>query len=343
MIYVNARFVTQPLTGVQRYAFEICMQLKKMDTHIVFLCPPFVKQQDWALDLPVQKMGINQGHRWEQIDLPLYLSSKKKALLFSPCNMGPLFYKQQWLTLHDLSFKLYPQFNTTLFSRWYQFAIARLCYRVTHIFTVSETVKQAIAQQYKISESKISTTFNGIGASMLSDFQNNFQKEKIILTVGSLSNRKNTHLIIEAFLASDLLNDYTLVIIGKPNAIYQYKKSERNERIVYIEEASDSLLKTYYAKASIACFMSVYEGFGIPILEALYYQCKVICSDIPVFRELYDGAVYFCDVTAVRTLTKMLNEIPNKPMAQASTIEAMLKKYDYQVSADIIYKTMQAS
>ena len=55
MIYVNARFVTQPLTGVQRYAFEICMQLKKMDTHIVFLCPPFVKQQDWALDLPGAK------------------------------------------------------------------------------------------------------------------------------------------------------------------------------------------------------------------------------------------------------------------------------------------------
>ena len=343
MIYVNARFVTQPLTGVQRYAFEICMQLKKIDNHIIFLCPAFAKQQDWAAALPVQKMGINRGHKWEQIDLPCYLSTKKKALLFSPCNTGPLFYKLQWLTLHDLSFKLFPEFNTILFSRWYQFVVARLCHQVSHIFTVSETVKQDIVKQYKISESKLSITYNGIGTSILNNQTSAFQKEKIILTVGSLSNRKNTHLMIEAFLASDLYDEFTLVIIGKPNDIYQYKKLERNERILYIDEASDSVLKMYYAKATIACFMSVYEGFGIPILEALYYQCKVICSDIPVFKELYAGAVYFCDVTNAVTLTKMFNQILNNPIAQASIVEDMLKKYDYQSSAHIIYKTMQAS
>ena len=343
MIYVNARFITQPLTGVQRYAFEVCIQMKKMDPTITFISSKNVIQKEWATVLNVQTFGLFSGHLWEQIELPLYLLKQKKGLLFSPCNTGPLLYSRQLLTLHDLAFKLFPTYNHFLFRSWYNFLIPKLCKKVKHIFTVSQTIKNEIITQYQTSREKISVTYNGISASMQISGDSPLQKEKMILTVGSINDRKNIHFLINGFLASQLAKEYKLVIIGKLNTIFKSTEINHSPQIIVIENADDSLLRDYYSKAELTCFLSHYEGFGIPILEALQFQCKVICSDIPAFRELFSGAVYFCSSKNSQELIKMLNHVNTYKVTSQNVVNLLNQKYNYLKSANVILNQLHHS
>lgn len=343
MIYVNARFVTQPLTGVQRYAFEVCLQLKNMDPGIVFLSPANVVHHEWVQILAVKKIGLLKGHLWEQIELPIYLKRQKKAILFSPCNTGPLFFNRQLLSLHDVAFKIFPQFNSNLFQVWYNFLVPRLCKKALHIFTVSQTVKKEICTYYAVRESKISVTFNGVSAAMIEAASVVVEKEKMILSIGSLNKRKNIEFLIEAFLSSQLVSHYKLVIIGKPNDIYSQSNLRNHPQIEIIENATDSQLVSYYQRAELACFLSVYEGFGIPVLESLQFACKLICADIPVFRELYEGAVYFCNPTKEQDLIEMLNQISSMSATSKEKVLDLNQKYNYFQSAQHILKLIRQS
>ncbi len=343
MIYVNARFVTQPLTGVQRYAFEVCLQLKNMDASIVFLSPGNVVHHEWVQALSVKIIGLLKGHLWEQIELPAYLKRQNNAVLFSPCNTGPLFFNRQLLSLHDLAFKIFPQFNSYLFQVWYNFLVPRLCKKALHIFTVSQTVKKEISTYYSIPENKISISFNGVSAAMLEASNVIVEKEKIVLTIGSFNKRKNIPILIKAFLASQLAKDYKLLIIGKPNAIYAQSDFPASQQIEIMEDVSDAKLVAYYQKAEIACFLSLYEGFGIPVLESLQFACKVICADIPVFRELYEGAVYFCNPTKDKDLSEMLNQITTTHVTSKEKVLELNQKYNYLQSARHILKLINQS
>lgn len=336
IIYVNARFITQPLTGVQRYAFEVCIQMKKMNPGIIFLSPKNVMQPEWKKLLGVKTIGLLTGHLWEQIELPIYLLRMKKGLLFSPCNTGPLLVGKHCLTLHDVAFKIFETSHTHLFRKWYNFLIPKLCKSALHLFTVSETVKNEIVSLYHLNPKKISITYNGIAETMKSKSASPLAKEKIILTVGSLTNQKNTQFLITGFLASALAQDYQLIIIGKTNGIFKSVSLESNPKIKWIDDVTDTQLIEYYKKAEIACFLSLYEGFGIPVLESLQFQCKVICSDIPTFRELYNGVVSFCDVTNSAAFTGMLNQIDSIPLPSAERVAQMNTKYNYHLSADTI-------
>jgi glycosyltransferase involved in cell wall biosynthesis len=342
MIFVNARFLTQPLSGVQRYAFEISMQMKKLNPAIVFLTPPYVIHLEWEKRLGAKRIGKLKGHIWEQFELVWYLKRQNKPKLFSPANTGPINYTNQYLTLHDISFKLFPQFNTKIFLTYYNFIIPKLLNKVKSIFTVSQTVKSEISKTYTIPESQINITYNGIGESFIDiRMQNNLpQKEKILLSVGSLSSRKNTQLIIDAFLASELAQDYRLVLIGNTNTIFTNEKLKTYSNVDIIEKASDSLIIEYYQKAELACYISSYEGFGLPILESLYFNCKVLCSDIPVFKELFSEYASFCSIEALKEVVAQLNLLPFKSTILPSQIESLEQKYSYYKSANNILQIM---
>lgn len=342
MIFVNARFLTQPLSGVQRYAFEISMQMKKLNPAIVFLTPSNVLHLEWEKKLEAKRIGKFKGHIWEQFELVWYLKSQNKPKLFSPANTGPINYTNQYLTLHDISFKLFPQFNTKKFETYYNFIIPKLLNKVKSIFTVSQTVKSEISKTYTIPESKIFVTYNGIGESLRNISNQNIpnQKEKILLSVGSLSSRKNTHLIIDAFIASELARDFRLVLIGNKNSIFTSLKLKSYPNIEIIEQASDSLIIEYYQKAELACYLSNYEGFGLPILESLYFNCKVLCSDIPVFKELFLEYASFCSIASVKEVVSQLNLLPFKTTITTSQIESLEQKFNYYQSANNILQIM---
>lgn len=109
MIYVNARFLTQPITGVQRYSLEISLQLKQLMPSIRFVAPQNVIHPEMVEALGVELVGSRTGHAWEQIDLPRFLRSNGSPLLVNLANTAPLLYGNKISTLHDIAFERFPK------------------------------------------------------------------------------------------------------------------------------------------------------------------------------------------------------------------------------------------
>lgn len=336
MIVVNARFLTQPLTGVQRYAFEISMQIKLAQPDTLFVCPRNILHTKWAECLQAETLGPFTGHIWEQITLTHYIRRHPEAVLFSPGNTGPLWVKNQWITVHDLAFLQSPRAQHVLFVMGYRWLIPRLLKKAKGIFTVSETIKQELMQTYSLHAHKIQVTYNGLAAWMKKEKAKQYPKEKMILMVGSLSARKNLVALYKGFLQSGLASNYSLVIFGNRAKIYPWTQLPDHPNIFYVRHGDDELLLQYYQRAAILCSLSLYEGFGLPILEALHFGCRVICSDIPVYHELYQQKVRYCSTSDAEDIAQQLRETAADFETGEVSVVTLPAAYDYKVAASKI-------
>ena len=338
-IYVNARFLTQPVSGVQRYGIECSRQISKKHTNIVFLSPPDILHKVIAAELGAEVIGKNKGHLWEQIDLPRYLAKQGHPPLLNLANTAPLSYSNNYITIHDLSFYHHPEWNSKLFSKWYNFLLPRLARKTRHIFTVSNTMRDEIIKHYHIAPPKVSVTYNGLSQNILQYPQEDTVKEKIILSVGSFNTRKNHHSLIKAFIGSNVKKRYRLVIIGDKNKVFSESGLDEalisNNNIDILQRLTEGELAATYAKAEIIVSLSMYEGFGIPVLEGLYFGCKVLCSDIPVYRELYDKYAYFCSPYAISDIQAALETVAGSD-SKGSDAKELFEKYSYPRAADTI-------
>lgn len=334
-IFVNARFLTQPLSGVQRYGIECSRQIKKLHEDVTFVAPANILHEDIAKELNVRLIGTNKGQLWEQADLPFYLAREKYPPLLNLANTAPLLYSNNYITIHDLAFHHHPEWNTKSFSTWYNILIPRLAYNCRHIFTVSQTVRGEIMQHYGVAGSKISVAYNGISQRMLNS-PRVAKKEKIILSVGTFNIRKNHQKLISAYLESPLKDEYQLVIVGDKNRVFRDSGIDEaalaSSNIKIYPTLSEDELIAMYQKAGIVVSLSLYEGFGIPLLEGLYNGCKVVCSDIPVYKELYDGYATFCDPQDIDSIKSALGLTAKHTNARAD-IDLLMNKYSYEQSA----------
>lgn len=345
-IFVNARFLTQPLSGVQRYGIECSRQIKKRYPQVQFIAPGDIVHHDVAKELDVVTVGRNTGHLWEQYDLPLFMRKQKSPPLLNLANTAPLFYGNNFITIHDLAFHHHPEWNSKKFAAGYNFLIPRLAHNCRHLFTVSNTVKSELVQCYKLPESKISVTYNGLSQSMLAEGSGGKPaKEKIILSVGTFTKRKNHQNLIAAFLESKVKGEYSLAIIGDKNKIFSEAGIDEHilagSNIKIMARLDDSELIAAYQKAEIVVSLSLYEGFGIPLLEGLYSGCKIICSDIPVYRELYGGHARFCLPTDIHSIAAALEDTARAP-ASASASADLFQKYSYGQAAEMILEKILA-
>lgn len=334
-LYINARFLTQPLSGVQRYSIEMSRQILEVFPNTVFLSPKNILHQDIAHEFGAKIIGNHTGHVWEQTSLPNYLKKMGCPPLFNPGNTAPLFYANNFITIHDLAFKHFPQWNSKAFVLWYNFLVPRITKRAKHIFTVSQTVKEELQKELQLPFSKITVAYNGLSNTFLVLRNETVPKEKIILAVGSLNQRKNHHALIQAFQNANLSKDYQLVIVGGRHSIFAHETlSIDTGRITVINDADDTALALLYNKAEITVSLSAYEGFGIPVLEGLYFGCKVLCSDIEVYHELFEGKVYFCNQVDINDISTKLDDMVKSPYPTA--VASVVKKYNYTPAAQII-------
>jgi len=313
-IYVNARFLTQPITGVQRYGIECSRQIKKLHPEVTFLTPENILSKDIATELEVEIIGKNTGHRWEQTDLPRYLKKIGNPKLLNFANTAPLLYNNNYTTIHDLAFHFHPEWNSRLFATWYNFLIPKIAKKSKHIFTVSNTIKDEIITAYYIQPDKISVTFNGISKKLTEYINGNIPtKKKIILSVGTFSIRKNHQNVIKGFLQSNIKDEYKLALVGDRNKIFSESGIDnellKNSNIDLLQHLTETELIELYCSSEIVVSLSKYEGFGIPLLEGLYAGCKLLCSDIPVYKELYTGFATFCQQDNIENISEAMNKI----------------------------------
>ncbi|CAI0779943.1 Glycogen synthase [Serratia proteamaculans] len=303
MLYVNARFLTQEVTGVQRFAEMISLELSGLKKDICFLCPPGILRVSVAERLGVHIIGRYSGHFWEQIELPRFLKNKNNPLLLNLGSTGPVFYKNKIVTHHDVSYLRYPESYSKSFVLFYKIIIPLMVRRSRHLITVSEFSKNEISLAYNTALDKISVVYNA--ASVMFEprcnFSHNKNNDNYLLAVSSPNFHKNFHGMLSAFMGamdkSKPSFSVKLKIIGASSSVFSktiYKKTMYSNDIEFIGRVNDEELVELYQNALAFIFPSFYEGFGIPPLEAQASGCPVVSSNRAAMPEvLGDSVLYF--------------------------------------------------
>lgn len=345
-VFINGKFIDQPVTGVQRFAHEISVQLLNHGTKTHLISP--VKSN---LNSIVLSFAGVKGSLWEQVALPLYLKFCGSPLLVNLGNSAPIAYRNQIITLHDVAFTKHPNWFSNNFIKWYSFMIPRIIRNSKHIFTVSEFSKREIASQFEVEEQKISVSYNGT-PTLPQPSENAPAKIEgdYALCVGSLSERKNQLALVKAYLS--IPNPaFKLVLAGQHNPdLFNNQKDllntiQNSQNIVFIENPDDQELADLYTYASFTVYVPLYEGFGIPVLESITYKKPIVLSDIAVFRELFDDIALFSSVENNDHLRAKLEEMYNsvgKWQNKIDQYDLNEKGYSYKKSAEKMLEIIQS-
>jgi glycosyltransferase involved in cell wall biosynthesis len=341
MIVVNARFLTQRVTGVQRFAIEISRILRQLNDEIIFVTPYNILDKDLANELEAIVVGINKGTIWEQVDLRYYLILKNKPLLISFCNTGMLYYKRQIVTIHDMAYKVNPKWFSKRFYLWYNFIIPKIANGSAKILTVSNASKNDIIKILHIRADKISIIYN----SSYLNTNDNFEpviKEKYILTVSSLDSRKNLNNLIEAFKGIEI--NVKLVIVGLTSTHFNFDlQKDLFNNIIIKGYVDDDELISLMKNAEAFVYVSFYEGFGLPPLEAMGVGCPVIVSDIAAHREVCSNAALYADPYSIEDIKNKIDDVLLNDGVKTKLILAgkeNMKRFDWLVSAQKVLKNI---
>ena len=296
MIYVNGRFLTQPMTGVERYAYNICKAMVRQDQPFTIVCPKAPVQSCYDTSgLHIVHYGIGNSHLWEQCVLPFFFIGKKDYLLFSFTGLGTILIRNKVMTIHDLSFLEDPSWFSKAYYWWYKVMTPLAVKTSRHIITVSEFSKKEIMRFYTfLRQQDISVLY---GAPDTDRFRSlpDIEKpsERFVLAVSSMDPRKNFKRLIEAFHG---IEDCKLFIVGANNRVFTSDSNPLpiGAAVRFLGRVSDDELVRLYHQATCFIFPSIYEGFGLPPIEAMCCSCPVLASDIPVLKEVCaEAAQYF--------------------------------------------------
>lgn len=345
-IYINARFLTQKVTGVQRFAIEVSRKLKssELGPNLCFIAPHNILHTELAQELEVTVVGTRRGHLWEQLDLVSYLKLQGNPLLLNLANAAPLRYSNLIVTIHDLAVYYNPRWFSFPYLAYYRFMTPLLVRKAKLIFTVSNFVKEELIKRFDINPASIQVIYNAVSENFLLPLKGQSLKQNVILTVSSVEPRKNIRNLILAFNKADIQDHYLYIIGGKSRAFADTdlnKLVENNDRIKLLGRVPDEELLSLYSRAKLFAYLSFYEGFGIPNIEAMAMGTPVITSDIPVFHEVCGEGAFYVDPTNVELISegllalindsKRLNDLLLKGAKQNS-------KYNWRVSADNIIR-----
>lgn len=344
-IYINGKFLAQRITGVQRYALEMTKAIDELignnkelqKKKFILIVPRNILYMPKLKNILILKKGMMCGQIWEQLELPIYT---RDGFLLSFANGAPLAKLRQAVTIHDASICAMPNSYTFKFRNYFKVIFAILGKVSKKIYTVSEFSKKELNRYFDINLDKIIVTYNGVDhvKKVKADeeliMKKNLMGKQYVLAVSSLNPSKNFSLVLQV---ARQIPDVDFVIAGGSNA----KVFNNHESIVppsnvnFIGYVTDEELMALYKNASAFIYPSIYEGFGIPPLEAMMWNCPVVVSDIEVFHEVYGDAAQYCPYDDSSVWVKMLrNILDGKYTKDRHVVEACLERYTWQKSAN---------
>lgn len=284
-IAINTRTLASGLTGVQRYLLELLSNIPELS------CLAPLKP----------KHGL-RGHAWEQFLLPVQL---KGRLLWSPCNTGPLAVRRQVVTIHDAVPLDHPEWLNPRFAAWYRFLTPRLARRVVRVIADSEFTKSRIIETMHINRDKVVVIPIGVSKRFVpSDAQAiedavaamKLPTKHYVLSVGSLEPRKNLGRLLKAWgiISAHLPDDVWLVVGGAKGKRLVFgdvpELTALPPRVFLTGHIPDEYLPALYGGAIAFAYPSLYEGFGLPPLEAMACGTPVLTSQVASMPEVVGEA-----------------------------------------------------
>ncbi|MCP5003764.1 MAG: glycosyltransferase family 4 protein [Planctomycetes bacterium] len=243
---------------------------------------------------------------------------KDTCLFWSPHYNIPIFCRGRLLvTVHDVFHIAMPTFVDGTHKRLYarlMFGLIRI--KADAVLTVSRFTENELVRLCGIKRSRIHAIYNGVDKTWFQFRQDDlFRGRPFLLYVGNVKPHKNLSMLCEAFETVKENIPHDLVIVGKKEGFITgdstviSKAANSAERIRFTGYVSDTDLKQYFAHADALVFPSLYEGFGLPPLEAMASGCPVIASDIESLREVCGDAALYCDPYSSKDLADKIRQI----------------------------------
>jgi len=297
---------------------------------------------------------LAKGLRKLGIRLPWELLARRRAdvLLFPDFTTWPsLFGKPEIVVVHDLTYIDLPQFVRKRNLKYLQRYVKRDAQRAALVLTISEFTKRRLMEAFSLPAGKILVEpippAKTIAAKKISGLP-----KKFILFIGTIEPRKNLGNLLEAYalLPDDLKGEYALVIAGGSGwdsqetlaRIKQFQTDKLNiVALGYVDPPTRSAL---YQQAAVVAVPSFYEGFGMPVLEAMSYKAPVIASSIDALKEVGGQAAMYFDPHSVDSIRNCLIKVLSDSNLRKKQVEQgtkRLKNYSWQSVAADIYKEIE--
>lgn len=350
-LFINGHFLQQKITGVQRCAIELIKELDELCSSndcIEILCSnePIINEINLK-NIKIRKVGFLKKNLWGQITFPLY-SLIKHADTLGIANIESMFYPS-FVFVHDQTDRNFPQSYSKKHLFVWHFIRFFSLKKAKKIFTVSNFSKSEILKFYpQLKQDKIIVVYNSANHLKKITSDNNIDNETIrtflsenkefYLTVGSKIFHKNQKFIYK--LATLHPEKNFIIVGGKSNSMRDMEDTDMMcPNIFYTGYISDKELNNLYLHAKGFIFPSLYEGFGIPVLEAICLGTKTVAvSDILVFNELFSKNVYKFDPYKAENFSF---EKMNKSIISEDVRNWYCEKFSWKSSAKIIYDTIK--
>ncbi len=352
-LYINGRFLSQPVTGVQRYGRELLRELdallarNEIPIRAVVLMPRNVKDVPIYDHLLARTVGLLTGHAWEQLELPFY---SLNGTLFTPGGGAPLIHPRNIITIHDAAVYSAPAGFSFAFRTWYRFLYRALCRTSLHVMTVSNFSKSELVRCYGAKPEKVTVTYEGYehakhipaDNSILS--KHSLGKFKYLLAVSTKHPNKNFGGVIKALEYLNIPN-LDVAFAGKTlNHIYK-QVSLQGSSVKDLGYVTDGELRSLYQNAACFVFPSFYEGFGLPVLEALSLGCPSVVANTASMPELFAGMAILCDPSDPRDIAAKIRESLETPRDSIArnAIAASASRYSWKTCAQGTWEVLLAA
>jgi glycosyltransferase involved in cell wall biosynthesis len=260
---------------------------------------------------------------WHQTTLPRRLKRDNISLFYSPVPEGMLYpYCPQVITIHDLLPIRFPETYPRV-KYYFRYILPKLIAASQAIIAVSEYTKQEIETYfvncdrpiYVVPQGYRSDIFKQLPAEVGDSVCQKYRLDRFILCVGETRSYKNIRRLIEAF-SKVQLSGVELAIVGQLNkldkALLDFPQQLRiGDRVKFLGYVSDADLAALYNAAKAFIFPSLYEGFGIPPLEAMACGCPVVASRVASIPEVCGCAAYYIDPESVDSLADGIYQVLN--------------------------------
>lgn len=285
----------------------------------------------------------------EQLKFP-YKKLKKinPDILHIPHYNIPIFYKGKMIvTIHDLTHLVLPEFLPNKLAKFYaKFMIKRAINKSDKVITVSENTKKDILKMFKVKPDKIRVIYNGIGKEFISKNKKDInylynkysilKNKKLLLYVGNMKPHKNLSRLLEAFSKLEKKSDYQLVLVGKAfEKQIDLTKIELDlaisENVIHTGMVSQEELVDLYNLADLFIFPSLYEGFGLPVLEAMACGTNVIASNTSSIPEVGGNLIAYFDPYNVNDIKDKIESNIDKKLNENA--KEWLKKFSWEANS----------
>lgn len=343
---------------------EVCFQwlkelarIDKQNSYKIFLPTPPTsdmpeESETWHYEVIYSKrlwtiFGLSKKLRQEK-SLDVFFTPTHYSTFFTPC--------PQVISILDVSYKKFPDlFNKTdlyKLALWGKYSVKK----AAKIITISQSSKDDIIQEYGVNSSKVAAIHLGIKESLKPSMSEKEILEKYsvsspyILFVGTIQPRKNVKRLIEAFSKVVSKNpELKLVIIGKKGWQYEEtldtpRKLGISEKVVFLHDVTDADLASFYKYAEVFILPSLYEGFGLPVLEAMKYKCPVITSNVSSLPEAGGDAALYVDPSDTDDIFKKLEKVVSDKTLREKMVkkgEEQVKKFSWEKSAREVLSVLE--